>query len=493
MYFNKKTKIIIVMLILVVFMAVGYAILSTNLNIQGTSNLTDSWGIRISSVESTSTGRAYNISDPTYSNTTMTFNVGVKEPGDKMTFTVTVQNYGTLDAILDNIDISNSGSRVIKYGIEGIQSGTRLLAGESKTFTITTEFDINAISIPEDPVKELIITLNYIQDDGQSLTPSDPVIPVPTLVDIILEDNVAKNDTNIDFSKTSEEDGTKGLYYTNTNTEDGKTVYYYRGAVENNYVKFAGFYWRIIRVNEDGSVRLIYQGESIDATGSETTIGDSVFNNDTDDNAYIGYMYGFVLSNNYDSTHTNVNDSTIKIMLDNWYRTNLFDYASYIADSGFCGDRSVASAAQTWDPTDTALGYEQYVTYYGAINRMFNIFQPQYKCPQSEDLYTMYGKGNNMLSYPIALITVDEVIYAGGNASNVNSSYYLYENIDYWTMSPFYYNSGAFGSIVRNMGYLYYNNIIATAGVRPVINLKANIEITSGDGTQSNPYVIKTS
>ena len=60
-------------------------------------------------------------------------------------------------------------------------------------------------------------------------------------------------------------------------------------------------------------------------------------------------------------------------------------------------------------------------------------------------------------------------------------------------MSPFYYNSGAFGSIVRNMGYLYYNNIIATAGVRPVINLKANIEITSGDGTQSNPYVIKTS
>ena len=189
MYFNKKTKIIIVMMIAVVFMAVGYAVLSTNLNIQGTSNLTDSWGIRINSVESTPTGRAYNISGPTYSNTTMTFNVGVKESGDKMTFTITVQNYGTLDAILDSIDISNSGSYVIIYGIEGIQQGTRLLAGESKTFTITTEFDINAVSIPDNLVKELTVTLNYIQDDGQSLTPSDPVIPVPTLADIILEDN----------------------------------------------------------------------------------------------------------------------------------------------------------------------------------------------------------------------------------------------------------------------------------------------------------------
>ena len=104
----------------------------------------------------------------------------------------------------------------------------------------------------------------------------------------------------------------------------------------------------------------------------------------------------------------------------------------------------------------------------------------------------MYGKGNNMLSYPIGLITVDEVIYAGGNAANVNSSYYLYENIDYWTMSPLYYEYEAFGSIVRNMGYLYYNNVVSTAGVRPVINLKPNVEITSGDGTQSNPYVIKT-
>ena len=280
--------------------------------------------------------------------------------------------------------------------------------------------------------------------------------------------------------------------YTNQNTEDGKTVYYYRGAVENNYVSFADFYWRIVRINEDKSVRLIYQGEVPDTTGSAATIGESSFNTDTNDNAYLGYMYGFIPSSNYDSAHANVNDSTIKTMLDAWYRNNLVSYASYIADSGFCGDRSVASVSQTWSANDTTFGYGEYITYYGVTNRMFNIFQPQYKCPQNEDLYTMYGKGNNMLSYPIGLITVDEVIYAGGNAANVNSSYYLYENIDYWTMSPLYYEYGAFGSIVRNMGYLYYNNVVSTAGVRPVINLKSNVEISGGDGTSSNPYVVST-
>ena len=491
MYWNRKTKIIVVMLIAVVFMAVGYAILSTNLNIQGTSNLTDSWGIRISNVESTSTGRAYNISEPTYSNTTMTFNVGVKEPGDKMTFTVTVQNYGTLDAILDNIDISNSGSRVIKYGIEGIQSGTRLLAGESKTFTITTEFDINATEIPNEPVKELTITLNYIQDDGQSITPSDPVISAPTLVNAILEDNEEKNDSNIDFSKTSEQDGTKGLYYTSTNTQGNQPTYYFRGAVENNYVSFAGYYWRVIRINEDSSVRMIYQGTTATATGASATIGTSAFNEEYSDNTYLGYMYSFPQSSDYDSTHANAFDSTIKIMLDDWYRKSLFTYASYLEDAGFCGDRSLAAGP----------GYGAEYSDYETHSRIMYLSEPQFSCPQSNDLYTYhssYSNGNGMLSYPIGLISADEAMYAGGTTSNNNSSpdntsYYLSIGISYWTMSPFIFSSSAYvGNIIADgaLGASEVNN--AMLGVRPVINLKSSVEISGGDGTSSNPYVVIT-
>ena len=505
MYGNKKTKIIIVMLIIVVFMAVGYAILSTNLNIQGTSNLTDSWGIRISSVESTSTGRAYNISDPTYSNTTMTFNVGVKEPGDKMTFTVTVQNYGTLDAILDNIDASSSGSYVIKYGIDGIQEGTRLLAGESITFTITTEFDINAESLPLEPIKELTVTLNYIQDDGQVITPSDPNIDnndtgQPTLINAILRDNQAQSDANIDFGKTSEEDGTKGLYYTSENTEDNKTTYYFRGAVENNYVEFAGFYWRIIRINEDGSIRLMYQTKTDDIIENISSVGSSKFNENFDDNTYVGYMYGTPDSQTYSETHANVNSSAIKSVVDAWYEENLLSYALYIADSGFCGDRSVASEDGLWNSSDayydTALGYKNNITHYGAYNRLVNNKTPQFGCPQENDLYTTSNsnKGNKALLYPIGLITTDELAYAGAVYQKYNTSYYLYGLIPYWTMSPLRFNgTGIVVWEVFNQGSMIDGNYAnVKVSIRPVINLKANIEIVSGNGTSGNPYVIKT-
>lgn len=162
---KKKTMIIIIMCVMILLMGTGYAILSTQLHINGTSNIDSSWNILITNVTSSATGRAYNISAPTYTATTMTFNVGVKEPGDKMTFTVTVKNNGNVDAILDNIEIINNGSDAIKYSISGIQAKNKLAAGASKTFTVITEFDVSATSLPDTPVKEATIKLNYIQDN----------------------------------------------------------------------------------------------------------------------------------------------------------------------------------------------------------------------------------------------------------------------------------------------------------------------------------------
>ena len=118
--YNKKKVVIIVMCIAIFVMITGYSLLSTRLNIRGTSNLTDTWGIKISNVTYTPTGRAYNIEEPTYTDTNMTFNVGVKEPGDKMTFEVVLKNYGSIGAILDDIEASSSGSPSINYSISGI-------------------------------------------------------------------------------------------------------------------------------------------------------------------------------------------------------------------------------------------------------------------------------------------------------------------------------------------------------------------------------------
>ncbi len=93
--------------------------------------------------------------------------------------------------------------------------------------------------------------------------------------------------------------------------DDYGTSYYYRGNVTNNYVKFAGFYWRIIRVNGDGSIRMIYAGDAsvidaLDETTKQTVmangyddsstlytqIGTSAYNSNYGNNAYVGYMYG---------------------------------------------------------------------------------------------------------------------------------------------------------------------------------------------------------
>ncbi len=494
MYRNKKKIVIGILCIAVLIMVVVYAAFMTRLTINGTGNITSTWNIEITSITSNITGTAYNIENPTYSGTNATFNAGLKKPGDKIEYNITITNNGSIDAIINTVDIKTTGSYVILYTVEGIQNQERLASKGSKTFKIIVEFDREATSIPSDTTKEIIMNIECIQDDGQQLTPSDPNIDnedtgKPTLVNAILKDNTPQSDANIDFSKTSEEDGTKGLYYTNKNTEDNKTVYYFRGAVENNYVKFAGYYWRIIRINEDGSIRLIYQGETIDATGVDATIGESAFNSNNNDNAYVGYMYGTPGSSTYEETHANINDSTIKTVLDTWYEENLLSYASYIADSGFCGDRSI------YEGKGTGLGYGKNETYYQIYNRLTIIYQPQFVCSQNDDLYTISSssKGNKALDYPIGLITADEVVFAGGRPSISNDSYYLYLNSYYWTMNPYYFNgSNARVDALYSTGYLSDNSVSGSRCIRPVINLDSNVEITQGDGTISNPYVIKT-
>ncbi len=92
-----------------------------------------------------------------------------------------------------------------------------------------------------------------------------------------------------DFSKIAPNDTeTDGLYMAE---DDEGESYYYRGAVKNNYVSFAGFIWRIIRRNGDGSVRMIYSGKSTSDTGDAVTIGDSQFNSKYWDPTYVGYKY----------------------------------------------------------------------------------------------------------------------------------------------------------------------------------------------------------
>lgn len=377
-----------------------------------------------------------------------------------------------------------------------------------------------------------------------------------------------------------------GLYATN---DDDGTSYFYRGAVENNYLSFAGFIWRIVRINGNGSIRLIYSGTSTNATGSATSIGSSQYNSKYFDPTYVGYKYHenfqlkedttqanytnisdnkvyyysdsysfneetrkFTLNGNkisgtwesanqevlasypytclstnengtcdfllrlkgynsptsakvnyityssvdYPSLLNNTKDSTIKGKIDSWYLTNIqnkqdsngVSYASYLSDEVFCNDRTFTSG-DGFSISKTTI----FSPYYRVLNQK----QPSLSCSQDSDKFTVSPeKGNGKLTYPVGLITVDEAVFAGGVYLSVNPEYYLYTGQTYWTMSPYNFtssNANANAWRVNSTGHLDANWVTTSYGVRPVVNLSADILITGGDGTKVNPYMVALS
>ena len=381
----------------------------------------------------------------------------------------------------------------------------------------------------------------------------------------------------------------QGLYAVE---DDYGTSYIYRGDVENNNVYFGGFYWKIIRMNGDGSIRMIYSGTTPDATGNATSINNTTYqyNSHYPDPTYIGYMYGkdfsihtsnettytnivalteyyfgssyefdeetetFKLtgditsgtftemqdqfadypytckltngtgscpvmikvnsyvdethamvqyisysSNNLESTLTNDNSSNIKATLDSWYATNIVGKSdsegnlltNYIVDGTFCNDRSFASSntGNGYSLVPTTL-YSAYKRLYADANKTATL-----KCSQASDRFsTTTSRGNGDLTYPVALITADEVALAGGRQGLKNEDYYLRTNNYYFTMTPsLFYAANAYARVysVNPAGELYlWNGVSSSDGVRAVINLRSDVLIQEGDGTTQNPFIL---
>ena len=302
--------------------------------------------------------------------------------------------------------------------------------------------------------------------------------------ELIASKNLA---TRTNFRTTVTEDTTGTIYY--ADTSKGRT-YYFAGNPTDNWVRWAGFYWRIIRINGDGTIRLIYNGTSNSQTGSGTQIivnssNTSAFNSTCTDNMYVGYMY------QSNQVHGLTRSSNIKGVLDEWYQNNLASYADDIdGNAGFCGDRTPSTSSSSINNsggTGTTTTYYGYVRLYGQSNGV-----PTFECASDSDLYTTSGSsdGNRALQYPIGLISMDEAWYAGGYSAN-NSSYYLYTGQNYWTMSPTRFNGGyAYVFRVNSSGHLGSDRVYYKYGVRPVINLKANIQFSEGNGTSDKPLVV---
>ena len=263
----------------------------------------------------------------------------------------------------------------------------------------------------------------------------------------------------------------------------GQTTYYYTGK-PNNWVQFAGFWWRIIRINGDGSIRMIRT--TANETGTGTQIQTSEFNYSYNNNAYVGYMY------QSGQVHGLEASSNIKDALDIWYQNNLADEAEYIdGNAGFCGDRTPSTSRYS---SNGSGGTGTTTTYYGAYIRLYSNSNPSLQC-ETEDIYTTEGSstGNKALDKPVGLVTADEAALTGITYNNANTGSYLYTAQDYWTMSPFSYTYNQyFGASVFRVsdgGSLGSNGPTNEYGVRPVINLKSIIPL-SGTGTTYDPFVV---
>ena len=417
------------------------------------------------------------------------------------------------------ISITNPYNDSIKYGIvykmdnpttmpENSLVGIVNTSENSSQGSINSNSTINvSIAVVNSSTSNMQVTLSVISGyknggeliipEGYTLITEEYEVVPPAAKQTLTQLRLTENTDTPDFSKTSCSSGcgesTVGIYKTE---DDIGTSYYFRGDVENNYVLFANKYWRIIRINGDGSIRMIYDGTNAHDNGESSKdrqTGTSAFNSSYNDNAYVGFMYGTTGASTYATTHANTNDSTIKAALDTWYTNNIKNTTNeqYVVDAIYCNDRELSSG--------TGIGTTS--TNYKAYNRLYDNKTPTLKCSQVNDRFTKSAAvsgvtGNGKLTNAIGLITADEVAYAGGlfyqsDGSADNFKYYLFTENSYWTMSPSrYLDSYAIEFRVFSPGNLLDSNVNDYRGaVRPVLSLSSGA-LSSGTGTKTDPFKI---
>ena len=326
---------------------------------------------------------------------------------------------------------------------------------------------------------------------------------LPTLYDKILADNPTRstrsnnnNGTN-DFAKPLTST-TTGTLFTGTEsitgiTDSPKEVYYYTGNTTNNWVKFAGFYWRIIRTNHDSSIRLLYVGTSPDTTSGN--IGEGNFNSSYNSPKYVGYKYGEDTS--LDTIRNNTTDSKIKTYVDNWYKNNLINYTKYLSTSAvYCNDRSLGTG-QTYSTSSLFEFASYYRMDYNTNGAKAN---PSYNCTDIRDAFSV-DNTSAKLTYPVSLMTTDEMAFAGGVAyikTNTSYAWFISNSAgsqvssSWWSLSPDGWN-GARSCVWRwdsDNAYLNIVDVGIDGAVRPVISLKSCIKYSTGNGSSETPYEI---
>ena len=230
---------------------------------------------------------------------------------------------------------------------------------------------------------------------------------------------------------------------------------------------------------------------------TDAYIGTSAFNTNAGSPKYAGYMYGDS-DTTLEEARTNTNNSTIKTVIDNWYARNMTSYTKYLSTTAvYCNDRELASGA-TYSSSDFD---------FKSNERLDTNKAPSYDCATTEDKFTVdTSTGNGKLTYPIALMTTDELVFAGWSEQNkapmwyyTNSSFKSSTGVEYWwSLSPGFWSGGFdyswYVDVSNDDGFLNMDMVDNAHGVRPVVSLKACTLWSQGDGSSSIPYeIVETS
>ena len=489
---QKKQTILVVASLLVVVLSVTLAYFTAQIIGKGKIVTINSADLKIIFTDSDGSISGTNI-EPGKWNVTKTFTIENKS-NETYKYNIVIQD-------LVNTFVTNG---YLQYKITSTNGGYNMTEFKDvpKSETATDTILAYSVSISVGVTQSYTVEFKYANDEsvdqsndmGKKLSGTLFITegtedPNKTLYNQLLVDKSTKL-TRTDFSKVLTDNNTNTLY---TGVEDSKTVYYFAGNATDNWVKFGknasnqDLYWRIIRTNSDGSVRLLYHGTS--TTTTDAYIRTSAFNSSYDNIAYVSYMYGSLGS--ISSARENTNNSTIKTTIDNWYISNLEakGYTKYLSTTAvYCNDRSISSDSIN----------------FGAFTRLGTNKTPSYDCAATEDKFTVdTSTGNGKLTYPIALMTADEVSFAGGLYGANTPTWYYYNSVNgsstgskfWWLLSPL--DSSTSGSsmfIVRgssNPGRLNYNYVYSNNGVRPALSLKSCVKYSSGDGSANEPYTIK--